>query len=136
VPGLTTRPIWPIACSPAATIHTDSSISSWGATLSHGDWSAGTPGVFECRGCWDRGLRESAHITLLELATVRMSLEEFGSFVGLRRGDVIRLSTDNQVTMYIIDKMVSRSPALMAELRRLRRTLKGLGVQIDAKYLP
>jgi hypothetical protein len=39
-------------------------------------------------------LRESAHITLLELTTVRMSLEEFGSFVGLRRGEVVRLWTD------------------------------------------
>jgi hypothetical protein len=33
-----------------------------------------------------RGLRESAHFTVLELATVRMSLEEFGAFVGLHRG--------------------------------------------------
>jgi hypothetical protein len=45
VTGLTTRPIWPIACSPAATLHTDSSMSSWGATLSHDDWSAGTPAL-------------------------------------------------------------------------------------------
>jgi hypothetical protein len=111
-------------------------MSSQAATLSIGDWSAGTPGFFECRGYWVRGLRESAHITLLELATVRMSLEEFTSFVGLCRGEVIRLWTDNQVTMYVIDKMVSRSPALIGELRRFKRTLKGLGVQLDVKYLP
>jgi hypothetical protein len=70
------------------------------------------------------------------LVTVRMLLEEFGSFIGLRRGEVICLWTENQVTTYVIDKMVSRSPALKGALRRLKRTLKGLGFQLDAKYLP
>jgi hypothetical protein len=54
---------------------------------------------------------------------------------GFRRGEVICLWTNNQVTMCVIDKMVSPSLELLGELRRLKRTLKGLGVQLDAKYL-
>jgi hypothetical protein len=71
------------------------------------------------------GLREPAHITLLELATVRMSLEEFGSFVGLRRGEVIRLWTGKQVRMYVIDNGVTlarvdgRVAAPQADLERI-----------------
>jgi hypothetical protein len=50
VTALPIRPIWPIGRSPAAKLHADSSMSSCGATHSHGGRSAGTPGAFECRG--------------------------------------------------------------------------------------
>jgi hypothetical protein len=49
---------------------------------------------------------------------------------------MVRLWTDNQVKMYVFENMVSRSPALMSEIRRLRNTLKTLGVELELKYLP
>jgi hypothetical protein len=49
---------------------------------------------------------------------------------------VIRLWTDNQVTMYVIETMDLRSPAIVSELRRLRKTLKTLGVGQEPKYFP
>jgi hypothetical protein len=57
-------------------------------------------------------------------------------FVQMREGEVVRLWTDNQVTMAVIAKMVSRSPALMAEMRRLRKTLQVLGVTPAPQYIP
>jgi hypothetical protein len=78
--------IWPQTWTPTATRHIGSYMSAWGATLGPGNLKSGTKGLWECRGFWDRGLRESAHNTVLELATVRVSLEEFGAFVGLHRG--------------------------------------------------
>jgi hypothetical protein len=68
--------------------------------------------------------------------TVRMCLGEFGVFVGLHRGDVVHLWTDNQVIMYIFGKIVSRSTALMSELWRIRKTLKTLDMELEPKYLP
>jgi hypothetical protein len=38
--------------------------------------------------------------------------------------------------MYDIEKIVSWSPVHMSELRRLRKALKTLGVELDLKFLP
>jgi hypothetical protein len=62
--------IWPEMTKPTVTIHTDASMSAYGATLAHGDHDAGTRGYYECRGYWQGSHKEIAHITMLELTTV------------------------------------------------------------------
>jgi hypothetical protein len=55
-------------------------------------------------GFWDKGCKQVAHITLLELSTVRLELQEFVHMCALQRGEVIQLYTDNQVTMHVINR--------------------------------
>lgn len=62
--------IWQEMTKPTVTIHTDASMSAYGATLAHGDHDAGTRGYYECRGYWQGSHKEIAHITMLELTTV------------------------------------------------------------------
>jgi hypothetical protein len=77
-----------------------------------------------------------AHITLLELSTVRLALQEFVHMCALQRGEVIRIYTGNQVTMYAINSMVSRSSTQMAELRRLHNLLQEHNLTLEMRYLP
>jgi hypothetical protein len=68
--------------------------------------------------------------------TVRLTLQEFAEHCLLRQGEVIRLFTDNMVVTYTVQAMVSRSPLLMAELRRLRAFLDRCGISLQMHHLP
>jgi Reverse transcriptase (RNA-dependent DNA polymerase) len=48
------RPIWPSHPSPTTTIHTDSSLGAFGATLGRGPLEAGSEGFYEMSGLWDK----------------------------------------------------------------------------------
>lgn len=130
------RPIWPRPATPAWTMHTDSSMESWGATLQEGARGPGNQGLYEVHGHWDSALQRTAHITLLELRTVRESLQKFSRTVKFRKGDVLQLYTDNQVCYYVISMWMSRSPAVMTELRLLHRYLWDRGIRIAVEHLP
>jgi hypothetical protein len=47
---------------------------------------------------------------------------------------VIRLFTDNQVTMDVVNSMVSRSSTLMAEPRRLHYLLQEHNLSLEMRY--
>jgi hypothetical protein len=108
------RPIWPELSKPTVTIHRDASMTAYGATLALGEQEAGSKGFYECRGYWEGSHLNKAHITLLELATVRLCLKDFLQRCVLRRDAVINLYTDNMVTMFVVNKWVSKSPVIMA----------------------
>jgi Reverse transcriptase (RNA-dependent DNA polymerase) len=112
------RPILPSHPRPTTTIHTDFSLSAFGATLGRAPLEAGSEGFYEMSSFWDTGCKQMAHITPLELSTIRLALQEFVHLCALQPGEVIRMYTDSQVTMHVINSMVSRSSTLMAELRR------------------
>ena len=133
---LTHRPIWPNTPAPTMTVHTDSSLTAYGATLAEGAQRAGTKGFFEVQGYWDPIFRETAHITILELMTVRLTLEEFVKHCLIKEDEIIRLFTDNQVVSQVVTAMCSKSPQLMAELRRLREFLRDQGVSLQMEFLP
>jgi hypothetical protein len=78
----------------------------------------------------------SADITLLELATVRLCLKDFLQHCVLRRNAVIKLYTDNMVTTFVVNKWVSKSPVIMAELRRLHQLFKRHGLKLELHHLP
>jgi hypothetical protein len=45
--------------------------------LGRGPLEAGSEGFNEMSGFWDKGCKKVAHITLLELSTVLLALQEF-----------------------------------------------------------
>lgn len=133
--GLTHRRIWPKTIAPTMTLHTDSWLTAYGATISRGASAAGTRGFFEVQGYWNPVFQKSAHITILELMTVRLSLEEFVNHCLVSQDEIIRLFTDNQVVSQVVTAMCSKSPLLMAELRRLREFLQCNGVSLQMEFL-
>jgi hypothetical protein len=130
------RPIWPKPETPTATVHTDASVEAYGATLRYGVHGAGIRSHYEVQGFWIGEHRELAHITIYELMTVRLTLQEFAEHCLLRQVEVIRLFTDNMMVMYTVHAMVSRSPLLMAEPRRLRAFLERCGISLQMHHLP
>lgn len=117
------RALWPAPDD--AVMHTDASLTGWGAT-----WNKTVPA---------RGLhapaRRHLHINVLELATVRLGLL---SFVGhLREGaTMVRIMMDSLVSVHEINNGTSKSEAMMAELRLLKRFCAQHGVQVRASHLP
>jgi hypothetical protein len=71
------RPIWAKEMVPTSTVHADASMTAYGTTLSLGSHLTGTRGWYETHGFWEGSHREVAHITMIELTTVRLALREF-----------------------------------------------------------
>jgi hypothetical protein len=88
-------------------------METWGTTLKEGIEAPGQQDLYEVHGQWDAALQRTAHITLLELRTVRESLVEFAKTVRFRRGEFLRIYSDNQVCYYVISMWISRSPAVV-----------------------
>ena len=119
--------IWPPELT--AVLHTDASPWGWGATLE----VSGEPArvLKTARGFWNSSER-LLHITLLELRAVALALETFDSDVA---GLAIRHWEDNQACVGAIGRMVSRSPALMLEVRNLHKQLQRLDVTLHTSYI-
>ena len=130
------RPIWPTVKQPTTTVHTDASLTAYGATLRKRDHGPGTMSHFETQGYWEGSHRKLAHITILELLTVRLTLETFIEHCLIQQAEIVKLYTDNMVVMYTVSAMVSRSPLIMAELRRLYDFLKQEGLELQLHHLP
>lgn len=128
------RPIWPDSRQATKTCHTDSSLTHWGATIAEGTTGPGEAGYYEVHGHWEASLQRTSHITLLELRAVREALSQFSSH--LKRDEVLQLFTDNKVVYYVINQWLSRSPAVMKELRILHRYLWTRGITLKVEHLP
>jgi hypothetical protein len=115
--------------------HTDASMSAYGSMVSHGDHDAGDHGYYECRGYGQGSHREIAHITIFELNMVRLALREFVEHCVLRENEVVKLYTDKMVMMYMVNQWVSKSPAVMAEVRRLHRFCGRHGLTLNLHHL-
>lgn len=105
-----------------ATLHTDSSQYGWGAVLNH---SA------ESRGFW-HGSDTTEHITWKELKAVRMAVE---CFLPHLQNRLVLLHEDNQAVVGVLTGLTSRSPALMAELRKLWYLLDSHNIWIRPEYI-
>lgn len=117
------RALW--ETEPSVVLHTDASNSGWGATFNE---------VVPARG-FHGADRQHLHINLLELGAVRLGLLSFVNFLK-DPTTLVRLKTDSQVVMHVVNNGSSKSKAVMAELRRLHTTCKALGVTLRAEYLP
>jgi len=108
-----------------AILHTDASDLGWGAALNS---AAALP---PAHGFWTRDEHEW-HITCKELVAVRKAVEHFLPQLAGRR---VLLREDNQAVVYILTNMVSRSPQLMHELRRLWYLLDTQDIELRAVYI-
>jgi Reverse transcriptase (RNA-dependent DNA polymerase) len=120
LPRYNGRPIWRSPHS--ALLHCDASKLAWGAVL-----NISVP----ARGFWTPHERRQ-HITFLELRAVRLAVENWAEQL---RGRYVLLREDNQAVVSILTTMVSKSPAMMAELRRLWRQLDLHDITLSARYI-
>eukprot|EP00873_Tetraselmis_striata_P038086 jgi/Tetstr1/458350/TSEL_044789.t1 len=105
-----------------AYLHTDSSSYGWGGVLN---------GRLEARGFWSSA-DECQHITWKELKAVRLAVESF--LPDLAGGNVL-LHENNKAAYHVLSGLTSRSPEMMAELRRLWCLLDSHGIHMRARYI-
>eukprot|EP00873_Tetraselmis_striata_P037030 jgi/Tetstr1/457294/TSEL_043899.t1 len=102
-----------------AYLHTDSSGYGWGGVLN---------GRLEARGFWSSA-DERQHITWKELKAVRLAVE---SFLPNLAGRDVLMHEDNHAVRHVLSGLTSRSPEMMAELRRLWCLLDSHGIHMRA----
>eukprot|EP00873_Tetraselmis_striata_P012255 jgi/Tetstr1/432519/TSEL_021892.t1 len=85
----------------------------------------------EARGFWGAA-DERQHITWKDLKAVRLAVE---SFLPHLAGRHVLLYEDNHAVCSVLAGLTSRSPAMMAELRKLWYLLDSNGVHIRARYI-
>eukprot|EP00873_Tetraselmis_striata_P046592 jgi/Tetstr1/466856/TSEL_011313.t1 len=85
----------------------------------------------EARGFWSSA-DERQHITWKELKAVRLAVE---SFLPHLAGRNVLLHEDNQAVCQVLSGLTSRSPQMMAELRRLWCLLDSHGIHLRARYI-
>jgi len=116
------RALWPVTLGE---LTTDASPYGWG-----GHWHHLLPaaGFFTAE-------QRDLHINVKEVAAVRFCLMTFGSQL-LGAEGLLRLRVDSRVAMHVINGFSSRSPVLMAELRRLHAVALSYRVTLRAFWLP
>ena len=116
------RAIWqePVA----AVLYTDASSYGWGGRLM-------APQEVPARGFWSPDERLT-HITFKELRAVRYSITALIRFLHDRR---VLLYTDNTAVWRVVQASVSKSPALMSELRELWYLLDSSNISLDTRWL-
>jgi hypothetical protein len=71
------------------------------------------------------------------MKAVRLLLQRhFGSYVAPAETKRNLLHEDNQAVAHILNAIVSASPPMMADLRRLQVMLREFGVRMEARRLP
>ena len=105
-----------------ARLHCDASDTGWGGVLNE---------RLPAHGFW-RLHQKGEHITLKELRAVRYTVE---TFLPHLRGRRVLLWEDNQAVVAILTHLTSKSPSLMAELRRLWWLMDVNDIQLRAKYI-
>jgi len=114
--------MWP--SPPARSLHTDASGYGWGGFAD---------GTTPARGFFT-GEVVAWHINVKEVAAIRYSLLSLSA--AFSSGDVLRIVTDSQVALNVVNALSARSPALCAELRRFRAVSQQLGVTLEAEWIP
>ena len=97
----------------------------WGGAL---DWARVLPPAY---GFWTPEEAEW-HITMRELCAVRLFIQAFLPECRRRR---VLLFEDNQAVVFILTNMVTKSPQLMQELRRLWRLLDTEDIELRVLYI-
>lgn len=104
------------------TLTTDASSYGWGATL---DQTTPARSFFPY-------LHGRDHINRKELLAIIYALESFPNLAG---PGVVRVVTDSRVVQGIVNALSTRSPTLMADVRRLHNLLQMRGLTIEASWL-
>ena len=104
------------------TLHTDASKLAWGAVLNS---------TVPAHGFW-RPRDRSRHITYLELLAVHHALQ---AFLARLRGRSTLLWCDNSSVVHILTNRTTRSPEMMALLRRVWWLLDSAGVDLRVRWI-
>ena len=110
----------------SAVLTTDSSDYGWGGLLERATES------WQAQGYWDR-VYSAQHITVKELAAVRMALM---SFVGIVQGCVVRVRCDASAAVGALVNHCTKSKAMRAELIQLHEWLMHNNVSLVAVHIP
>jgi hypothetical protein len=114
------RAIW--QAPEQSTLHTDASKLAWGGVLD---------GTTPAQGFW-RPSDRSRHITYLELLAVHRSLQVF---LEQLRGRSTLLWCDNASVVHILNNTTTRSPEMMALLRRIWWLLDTAGIDLRVRWI-
>jgi hypothetical protein len=114
------RDVWP---TPTASMFTDASMRGWGAV-----WNGQ---VLAC-GFFD-ATQEGSSLNELELLAAIHGVHEFAGFA---RGQQQLLVSVSRVTVHIGRNGTSRSPRLLANLRKLRALCEARGITLSPRHLP
>jgi hypothetical protein len=106
-------------------VSSDASDLGWGFAL------LDTPRLAPAHGFWSPD-ELPWHITMKELVAVRLGVERFLPQLTGRR---VLLREDNMAVVYILTNFVSRSPLLMAELRKLWYLLDEFDISLRPLYI-
>ena len=105
-----------------AVLHCDASPSGWGGVLNF---------LTPARAFW-RPHQARHHITLLEAKAVRFTVE---AFLSKLQGRTVLLHEDNQAVVAMLKSWVSRSPELLAELRKTWQLLDDYDILLDSRWI-
>eukprot|EP00873_Tetraselmis_striata_P043005 jgi/Tetstr1/463269/TSEL_008194.t1 len=105
-----------------ASLHTYNSCYGWGGVLN---------GRLEARGLWSSA-DERQHITWKELKAIRLAVQ---SFLPHLAGRNVLLHEGNKAVCHVMSGLTSRSPEMMAELRRLWCLMDSHGIHLRARYI-
>ena len=105
-----------------ATLHTDASKLAWGAVLDS---------TVPAHGFW-RPRDRSRHITYLELLAVHRALQ---AFLARLQGKSALLWCDNQAVVHVLTNRTTRSPEMMALLRRVWWLLDSAGIDLRVRWI-
>ena len=117
------RAIWRPADS--RLLHVDASSLGWGAALDQARSFAPAAGFWAPE-------EIDFHITWKELRTVRLAVTHF---LPQLAGHRVCLREDNMAVVWILTHFVSRSPVLMAELRKLAFVLEHADIELRPLYI-
>eukprot|EP00873_Tetraselmis_striata_P006728 jgi/Tetstr1/426992/TSEL_017199.t1 len=87
--------------------------------------------MLEARGFWCTEDKRQ-HITLKELKAVRLAVE---SFLPHLAGRNVLMHEDNHAVVHVLTTLTSRSPAMMAELRRVCHLQDSQDIRLWARYI-
>lgn len=121
---------------PQASVHTDAADVGFGATLNFQDMCSGVRGMYVDQEVWTWKERASA-ITHRELGAVRLALSRSISkkLADSQITDAV-VHNDSKAVVHILNAFVLASPAMMAELRRLKRVLDLLKIRTRWEWVP
>jgi Reverse transcriptase (RNA-dependent DNA polymerase) len=127
------RPIRPLPTN--GIMRTDAADMGFGGTLGIAG-SPGDPGQWQDQGIWEWKDRAEC-ISVRELKIIRMVLMgTLGERVKKEGITLLRLYVDNSSVVHVTNAFVASSRPMMRELRRLKKVLDELGLQLSSEWIP
>jgi hypothetical protein len=127
------RPIRPLPINGIR--HTDAANVAFDGTLDVSG-NPGDPGQWQDQGIWEWKDRAEC-ISVRELKAIRMVLMgTVGERVKKEGISLLKLCVDNSSVVHVTNAFVASSRPMMREIRRLKKVLDDLGLQLSSEWIP